>query len=75
MARDLKCDIFVIGGEQVYRSFLPYIEKWIVTEVPLTVENPDAFVPGGYLEGFALTGSKEIDDGLAVSFYSRQSGG
>ncbi|HEY2975824.1 MAG TPA: dihydrofolate reductase, partial [Pyrinomonadaceae bacterium] len=26
-AKDLKGDLFVIGGEQVYRSFIPYIEK------------------------------------------------
>ena len=45
LAKDLKGDLFVIGGEQVYRSFLPHIEKWIVTEVPLTVADADAFVP------------------------------
>ena len=70
-ARDLKCDLFVIGGEKVYRSFLPYIEKWIVTEVPLTVEGADAFVPENYLEGFRLSESKKIDEDLTVSFYSR----
>jgi dihydrofolate reductase len=71
MARDLKCDLFVIGGEQVYRSFLPHIEKWIVTEVPLTVAGADAFVPPNYLDGFVRTQTKEIGDGLEVSTYSR----
>ena len=71
MAKDLKCDLFVIGGEQVYRSFLPYIEKWIVTEVPLTVEGADTFVPENYLEGFKLTESKKLDDDLNVSLYER----
>ena len=70
-ARDLKSDLYVIGGEQVYQSFLPYIEKWIVTEVPLTIEDPDAFVPQNYLEGFRLTDSKKIDEELTVSFYNR----
>jgi dihydrofolate reductase len=70
-ARDLKCDLFVIGGEQVYRSFLPHIEKWIVTEVPLTVAGADAFVPPNYLDGFVRTQTKEIGDGLEVSTYSR----
>jgi dihydrofolate reductase len=37
-AKTLDCDLYVIGGEQVYRSFLPHIEKWLVTEVPLSVE-------------------------------------
>ncbi len=46
MAKDLEGDLFVIGGEQVYQSFLTNIEKWLVTEVPLTVEGADTFVPG-----------------------------
>ena len=73
MAKNLKCDLFVIGGEQVYRSFLPYIEKWIVTEVPLTVDDPDTFVPKNYLEGFKLTESKQLEDDLNVSIYQRES--
>ena len=71
MAKDLKGDLFVIGGEQVYRSFLPYIEKWIVTEVPLAVEGADTFVPENYLEGFKLTESRTLGDDLNVSFYKR----
>ena len=71
LAKDLKGDLFVIGGEQVYRAFLPYIEKWIVTEVPLTVEDADAFVPENYLEGFTKSGSKQIDEELMVFFYNR----
>jgi hypothetical protein len=42
----------VIGGAQIYEAFLPHIEKWIITEVPLTVQGADAFMPKGYLEGF-----------------------
>lgn len=72
MAKDLPGDLFVIGGEQVYRSFLPYIEKWLVTEVPLTVEGADAFVPENYLEGFHRTASKNIDQSLTVSIHSRE---
>ncbi len=71
LARGLKCDLFIIGGEKVYRSFLPHIEKWIVTEAPLTVADADAFVPGDYLEGFKPAGSKEIGDDLTVKFYER----
>ena len=71
MAKDFKTDLFVIGGEQVYRAFLPYIEKWIVTEVPLTIEGADAFVPANYLEGFELTDSRNIDDDLTVSIYAK----
>ena len=70
-AKDLKSDLYVIGGEQVYRSFLPHIEKWIVTEVPLTIADADAFVPEVYLEGFVRSDSKKIDDVLTVSCYTR----
>jgi len=70
-ANDLKTDLYVIGGEQVYRSFLPYIDQWLVTEVPLTIEDADAFVPENYLEGFVRSDSKKIDDVLTVSCYTR----
>ena len=70
-ARGLNCDLFVIGGEQVYRSFLTNIEKWIVTEVPLSVEGADAFVPPDYLKGFSLTEEKSIGDDLVVKYYAR----
>jgi len=69
--KDLKGDLFVIGGAEVYRAFLPHIEKWIVTEVPLTVEGADTFVPENYLDGFKLTESKKLEDNLEVSTYER----
>ena len=68
-AKTLSCDLFVIGGEQVYRSFLPHIEKWMVTEVPLTVEGADTFIPENYLEGFRLTETKSLDEDLTVSIH------
>jgi len=74
MAKDLNCDLFVIGGAQVYRSFLPHIEKWIVTEVPLSVEGADTFLPENYLEGFTRMESKEIEKNLTVSCYHRREG-
>ena len=70
-AKDLKSDLYVIGGEQVYRSLLPYIDKWIVTEVPLTIEDADAFVPPNYLEGFKVVGSRELEANLTARFYER----
>ena len=71
-ARDLEGDLFVIGGAQIYRSFLPHIEKWIVTEVPLTIEDADAFVPPNYLEGFQPKGSRELEANLIARFYERR---
>ncbi len=73
MAKDLEGELFVIGGEQVYRSFLPHIEKWLVTEVPLIVEGADTFIPENYLEGFELAESLNLDHELTVSIYKRSS--
>jgi dihydrofolate reductase len=69
----LTTDMFVIGGAQIYREFMPHIEKWIITEVPLTVDGADAFMPEGYLDGFKRDGSEKLDDELVVRFYNRQS--
>ncbi|HEY0430396.1 MAG TPA: dihydrofolate reductase [Pyrinomonadaceae bacterium] len=74
-AKELNCDLYVIGGEQVYRSFLPHIEKWFVTEVPLTVEDADAFVPENYPEGFTLSKSMRISEELVVSVFIRKRSG
>jgi len=65
----LTTDLFVIGGAQIYKAFLPHIEKWIITEVPLTVSGADAFMPDGYLEGFKVVDSKSLGEGLVVKFY------
>ena len=70
-ARILDTDLYVIGGEQVYRSFLPNIDKWIVTEVPLTIKGADAFIPKDYLEGFREVRARELDEHLIARFYER----
>jgi len=71
LARDLKTDLYVIGGEQIYRAFLEHIDKWLVTQVPLAVENADAFVPENYLAGFVDTATKELEPGLMLTEYVR----
>ncbi|HKG45931.1 MAG TPA: dihydrofolate reductase [Pyrinomonadaceae bacterium] len=68
--KSLTTDLFVIGGAQIYEAFLPHIQKWIITEVPLKVEGADAFMPKGYLDDFELVDSKSIDDDLLVKFYN-----
>ena len=73
LAETLDSDLYVIGGEQVYQSFLPYIDKWIVTEVPLTIEDADAFVPKNYLEGFREVRARKLDENLIARFYERVS--
>ena len=72
MNHSLTTDMFVIGGAQIYREFLPHIEKWIITEVPLTVDDADAFMPEGYLDGFKKAGSEKLNEELTVKFYERR---
>ena len=67
----LTTDLFVIGGAQIYEAFLPRIQKWIITEVPLTIKGADTFMPDAYLDGFEATDSKPIGEGLTVRFYER----
>ena len=67
----LACDLFIIGGEQVFRAFLGDIERWIVTEVPLTVEGADTFMPADYLRGFMPVDSLSLEENLRVTFYER----
>ena len=65
--------LFVIGGAKVYESFLPHIQRWIVTEVPIAVEAADTFMPKNFLEGFEMFELRQLDEGLRVKFYERVS--
>jgi len=67
----LATDLFVIGGAQVYEAFLPHIEQWIITEVPVTVSGADAFMPKGYLDGFKAVDAKPLGDDLVVKYFGR----
>jgi dihydrofolate reductase len=67
----LTTDLFVIGGAQIYGAFLTHIDKWIITEVPMTVSGADAFMPEGYLDGFDKIDSHPLDDDLSVKYFSR----
>ena len=64
--------LFVIGGAQVYESFLPHIQRWIVTEVPLAVEGADTFMPANFLDSFEMYELRQLDEGLRVKFYERE---
>ena len=70
-AKDLDCHLFVIGGAKVYEAFMPHIERWVVTEIPLSVEGADTFMPANFLDGFELYEVRELDEGLRVKFYER----
>ena len=73
LAGSLTRDLYVIGGAKVYQAFLPHIERWIVTKVPLSVEGADTFMPANFLEGFELSEVRQLEEELRVKFYERVS--
>lgn len=72
-SRTLDCHLFIMGGAKVYEAFLRYIDRWIVTEVPLSVEGAETLMPPNFLEGFELYELMQLDEGLRVKFYERVS--
>jgi dihydrofolate reductase len=64
-------DTYIIGGAGVFETFAGEIEKWIVTEVPLEVEDADTFMPTDFLDGFKLRETKELDGELRVKIFTR----
>jgi dihydrofolate reductase len=71
LAKFLNCDLFVIGGAKTYVEFAKYIDAWIVTRVPLNVDDADVFMPNDFLDGFDSVERREIGDGLIVETLRR----
>lgn len=72
LAKHLKDDVFIIGGAATYKSFGKVIDKWIVTEIPETVEGADAFMPEDFLEGFKLIETEHLAGELEVKTFQRE---
>ncbi|MFN2530860.1 MAG: dihydrofolate reductase [Pyrinomonadaceae bacterium] len=70
-SKSLTTDLYVIGGAEIFQQLLPYIDEWIVTEVPLTVKGSDTFIPSNYLDGFTRINQEKLNDELLVNFYNR----
>jgi dihydrofolate reductase len=68
----LRCDTFVAGGAKIYEAFAENIEKWIVTEIPITVTDADTFMGQDFLADFECTETLELEDGLKVRSFSRK---
>jgi dihydrofolate reductase len=71
LAPYLSCDLYIIGGEQIYRAFQPEIERWIVTQIPLSIDGADTFMHENYLQNFKPQRSLSLTDELQVTFYER----
>ena len=44
-AKTFSKTINIIGGEYIYKEFLPIATKLIITEVELDIDSPDAYFP------------------------------
>jgi dihydrofolate reductase len=64
--------VFIIGGSQTFEAFADDIEKWYVTEVPITVDDADTFMPRDFLHDFEPTDSVELEDDLRVNVFQRR---
>ena len=69
----LSCDLFIIGGAETYKNFADVIEKWIVTEIPESVEDADAFMPEDFLNDFSLYETENLEDHLKIKIYEKVS--
>jgi dihydrofolate reductase len=72
LAKYLNCDLFIIGGARTYENFSDVIEKWIVTEIPLTIENADVFMAKDFLDDFEARETKELEDKLRVKIFAKK---
>lgn len=68
----LNCDLFIIGGAKTYENFADAIEKWIVTEIPESVEDADTFMPRNFLNEFQLKEIKKLEDDLRIKFFDKK---
>lgn len=67
----LNCDIFIIGGAAVYETFAKEIEIWLVTEIPLYLNDADTFMPKDFLKNFKLNRTEKLESNLKVKVYQR----
>jgi dihydrofolate reductase len=67
----LRCDLYVLGGAQVFELFREHIDRWLVTRIPLTVPDADTFLPPNILDAFRPTDTRDLGDDLKVTFYER----
>ena len=71
LAPYLSCDVYVIGGAEVFGAFRREIDEWIVTRVSVAVEGPDTFMPADFLDIFEPRDTLGLGEDVQVTFYSR----
>jgi dihydrofolate reductase len=72
LSRLLVKDVYIIGGAKVFESFAEFIQKWIVTFVPETVDGADTFMPKDFIDGFVEETTEDLGEGLQVKTLRRK---
>lgn len=72
LARYVNCDVYIVGGAKIYAEFADVIDRWIVTEVPITAEGADTFMPADFLDGYDMDEKRDLGDGLLVKILHRR---
>lgn len=72
LAKYLNRDVFIIGGAKVYADLADLIDEWVVTYIPLAIEDADTFMPRDFLDGFVEVDVVDLDDQIVVRRYSRK---
>ncbi|MCR4789546.1 MAG: dihydrofolate reductase [Treponemataceae bacterium] len=60
-------EIFICGGEEVFRQALPLVEKMYISHIPLTSEG-DAFFPDFDTKLFEIISEKEVQDKIPFTY-------
>lgn len=72
LAETLDKDIFIIGGAKTYEAFADAIDRWLVTEVPESIEDADTFMPRDFLDDYDEVGSRDLGDDLIVKIFDKR---
>jgi len=61
--------VSIIGGEYIYKEFLPLADKLLITEIHIEVESPDAYFPTWDKSQWREISKKDSsENGLVYSF-------
>jgi len=52
-------EIFIIGGAEIYKEFLPFVDRIYATEIDTEIKNADVFFPAWNKERFRKLGKRK----------------
>ena len=68
-AKKASSKISIIGGESIYKEFLPLASKLLITEINITVEGADTFFPAWKKQNWTEKSRiNSIENGIEYSF-------